>query len=105
MAATNESKAYEALKGISGGDALGNLLPRIEQFVFYLGLAVCIIFIILAGYQFFFGEESSKKNAEDAQRSLTYAVVGLVILLLLNLIFRILSGILGFNFDPSSITK
>lgn len=105
MAATNESKAYDALKGLSGGESLGNLLPRIEQFVFYLGLAVCIIFIILAGYQYFYGEENSKKNAEDAQKSLTFAVVGLVILLLLNLIFRILVGILGSNFDPSSITK
>ncbi len=106
MATTKEQKAYDALTGLSGGNALGNVLPKVEQFIFYLGLAVTIIFIISAGYQFFFGEsDSAKKNVEEAQKSLTYAVVALVILLLLNLIFRVISNILGFQFDPSSITK
>lgn len=101
-----EKTAYETFVGLSKGQALGNLLPKIEQFVFYLGLGVCIIFLILAGYQFFFGEsDSSKKNVEDAQKSLTYAAAGLVILLLLRIIFQIIAGIFGYNLDASTITK
>jgi len=103
---SKEKKAFETLSGLSQGQALGNLFPKIEQFVFYLGLGVCIIFIILSGYQFFFGQnESSKKNVEDAQKSLTYAVAGLVILLLLRVIFQLIAGLFGYNLDASTITK
>lgn len=103
--ASKEETAYETLAGLSGsGDSLSVLLPKIENFLFYLGIAVCIIFLLLAGYQFFFGEsDSSKKNIEDAQKSLTYALVGFVILLLLRVIFTIIAGIFGFTFDPSKI--
>lgn len=104
--ASKENTAYETITGLSKGEALGNLLPRIEQFVFYLGLGVCVIFVILSGYQFFFGEsDSSKKNVEDAQKSLTYALAGFVILLLLRALFQIIAGIFGYNLDASTITK
>jgi len=104
---TQEQAAYEKLTTLSsGGQTLGNILPKVEQFVFYLGIGVCIIFIILAGYQYFFGEDSSSKtNTQNAQKTLTYAVVAFIILLLLRVIFIIIARIFGFNFNPTSITK
>ena len=91
---------------IGKGEALGNLLPRIETWIFNLGVAISVIFIVLATYKYFFGDEStSKGNTEAAQKALTYAVVSLAITLMLRVIFVIIANIFGFSFDPSIITK
>lgn len=107
MEGKKEEKAYEILTSLSSGEGentLSFLLFKIENFLYYIGIAVCIIFLLLAGYQFFFGEsESSKKNVEDAQKSLTYALVAFAILLLLRSIFQIIAGIFGYTLDPSKI--
>lgn len=101
-----EENAFQVLKNLSGGNTIGNLLPKVEQFVYYLGIAVCIIFIILAAYQYFLGEEDkAQTNVKNAQKSLTYAFAAFGILLLLRVVFMILANIIGFNFDPSIITK
>lgn len=101
-----EDSAYQIFKGISGSNTIGNILPKIEQFVYFLGISVCIIFIILAAYDYFLGEDDrSSVNVANAKKSLTYAFTAFIILILLRVIFMILSSILGFSFDPSLITK
>lgn len=101
-----EKEAAQTLAGLSGnGGQLGNLLSTVEQFVYYLGLGLIIVFIILATYKFFFSAEGSKKATEDAQKSLSYAIIALVVLILLRTIFIILAGILGFQLNSDLITK
>ncbi|NBO17402.1 MAG: hypothetical protein EBV07_00705 [Proteobacteria bacterium] len=101
-----EDSAYQVFKGLSGGNTIGNVLPKVEQFVYFLGIGFCIVFIILAAYQYFLGEdEKSSRNVSNAQTSLTYAFIGFGLLLILRVIFMILANVLGYNFDPSLITK
>jgi hypothetical protein len=102
----SELSTASSFFNIGKNEAIGNVLPRIETWLFNLGIAISIIFIILAAYKYFFGEESSSKgNTEAAQKALTYAAVSLAITLMLRVIFVIIAKIFGFSFDPSIITK
>lgn len=96
-----EISAAAVLKGVGGTSTFADILPKVESFVFYLALAVCLIFTILAAFQYFFGEGDAKSNTETAKKSLTYAITAFVILLLMRFIFIAIASVFGITLDLS----
>jgi hypothetical protein len=101
-------KAYAAatstvpIDNIPGGDignrfkTLGNVLVAAINVVFYVALAVDLIFLILAGVKYA-TSGGDPKAAGQAKDSVTSAIIGLVIIVGFRVVLALVFSILGGN--------
>ena len=77
-----------------------NCIPALLQsFVtgaFFLGGTVSVIFILLAGIKYI-RSGGDRKQVEDARATLTYAIVGLIILFSSFVILRLIATVTGIS--------
>lgn len=82
--------------GVSGYSSLGQLMTYILMILASLATVLSIIFIIVSGIKFITASGDEKK-LESAKATLTYAIVGLVALVLVFLALQIVQYILRSN--------
>lgn len=75
---------------------LGNLMGDIIQIMIAVGGILCIIFIILGGLKFVTSGGDEKKLA-SAKGTLTYAIVGLIVIILAFVILQVVQYFLESN--------
>ncbi len=86
------------------------IFPHIIDATLALVGAVAVILIIVSGYKFITSGGDSKQ-VEDARKTLTYAIIGLVVVLMSFLVIAIISSVTGvgciqfFNIDITSCNK
>ncbi len=77
---------------------MGDLMTRIVQLLISIAAILSIIFIIVAGFNFITASGDEKKIA-SAKGTLTYAIVGLIVLILTFVILQIVQYFFGANLE------
>lgn len=89
--------------------ALGNILPIVGQWVFYLALAINFLGFVMAGFFYIVGDSnmSAKDNLKKGNTILGVSVAALILLLFVRIGFTALASIFGYNItEPlETITK
>jgi hypothetical protein len=101
--AADLSGSYGPGAALGGNTAtIGKLVsPLIQNVIIITGVAA-FLYIIFAGFSYITAG-GDKQKTENAAQSLTYAIIGLVVVVAAYLITNILSGVFGFNiFSPES---
>lgn len=80
--------------GVATLDCLPNLFQNIISWLLYFAGAAAVFLIILSGIKFI-TSGGEAKQAEEARKTLTYAVIGLVVILLAFFIISIISHVTG----------
>lgn len=75
---------------------LGNLMSNIIQIMISVGGILCIIFIIVGGFKFVTSGGDEKKLA-SAKGTLTYAIVGLIVIILAFVMIQVVQYFLKSN--------
>lgn len=75
-------------------DNLGNLISSIIQLMITAGAVLCIIFIIVGGFKFITAA-GDEKSIASAKATLTYAIIGLIVILLAFIIVQVVQYFLG----------
>jgi hypothetical protein len=86
--------ADDPAKLFSGSVSFGSILDRGMQIAFYLAGGVCVVFIIMGGYMWMISAGDPSK-VKQAQGTLTWAVIGLVIILLAVVILKVITTFIG----------
>ena len=63
-----------------GDSSIKSLIGKIVDFIFTLGLAISVIVLAIGAYQYLFSFGSEQK-VEQAHKTLWYAVLGIIIML------------------------
>lgn len=91
------------------GSALGNILPIVGQWVFYLAVAINFLGFVMAGFFYIVGDSnlSAKDNLKKGNTVLGISVVALLLLLFIRIGFTALASIFGYDITQplESITK
>lgn len=77
-------------------NSLGKLMSDIIQIMIAVGGILCIIFIIVGGFKFVTSGGDEKKLA-SAKGTLTYAIVGLIVIILAFVILQVVQYFLESN--------
>lgn len=72
----------------------GELIATLINWAIALGALVCLIFILIGGFNYVTAGDDSGK-AEGARGTITNAVIGLIIIASAFVIFRLLAGLLN----------
>jgi len=81
----------------SGEKAIGTLLGNFVQLIFVVGTVGFVFMILLSAIQMIFSG-GDKEGLAKARGRLTWAIIGIVLLSLSFVIFRVLEGVTGFKF-------
>jgi branched-subunit amino acid transport protein AzlD len=76
------------------GKGIADVVSRAVVYIFPLGLFLLLIFIVISGYQWMTSGNQPQK-LQSAQRNMTYAIVGMIIIFLAYWIVQILGRALG----------
>lgn len=74
---------YTLAEGITnplGDESINSIIGKIVDFIFSLGLAISVIVLAIGAYQYLFSFGSEQK-VEQAHKTLWYAVLGIIIML------------------------
>lgn len=74
--------------------SLFEVIQRIYNFLMILGVPICVIIILWGAFTMMTSAGDSTKN-ENAKKILTWAIVGLVIILLSNGLVGVLGSVIG----------
>lgn len=92
------STTYKPAESLGGNNAtLSNLINPIINNVLIISGVLALATILLAGFSFITAEGDKAKTAQ-ASSSLTYGIIGLVVVVAAFLVTRIIGAILGFTF-------
>lgn len=90
-------------------NALGNILPLVGQWVFYLAIAINFLGFVMAGFFYIIGDSnlSAKDNLKKGNTVLGISVTALLLLLFIRIGFTALASIFGYSItEPlNTITK
>jgi len=98
------TKSGEVAKGVATLSCIPAVFSLILHFIFSLAGIAALFFVLLAGFKFV-TSGGDAKQVEEARKTLTYAIIGLIVILLsfaiINLISQITGAtcILNFGFD------
>ena len=76
--------------------SLGNFMASLVNIVFFIGLAVALIFIIVCGIKYVTSAGDQQK-AEEARGCITNAVIGAVIVVAFRVIFQLIISLVSGN--------
>lgn len=85
-----------SVRGIATLDCLPNLLQNIITWLLVFAGIVALFFIIFSGIKFI-TSSGDPKQVEGARHTLTYAIIGLLVVLLSYFIVNTIFGITGFS--------
>lgn len=80
------------------------VIQRVGGFLFWIGISVAVIVILIAGINFITSEGEPEK-VNKAQRMILYAVIGIAIMILANGIISLVRNTLGGDSQDSSIEE
>jgi len=73
---------------------LANILKGAVNVVFYVGIALCLIFMIIGGIKYA-TSGGDKEQAQAARGTITNSIIGFVVILGFRFILEIVLGLLG----------
>jgi Type IV secretion system pilin len=82
---------FDPKGSLASADNIGDLIIAIINVLLGLLFAVAVLFIIIGGYQFV-TSAGKEDQAKSGKRTLTYAVIGMVIVILSYMIARVIDG-------------
>ncbi len=82
------------IKNPLGVDNFEDLLNKIIDFIFWVGMALAPVMFIVAGFMYVISAGSPQK-VEQAKKIIIYTVIGLVVLLLARGLVKVLESIIG----------
>lgn len=93
-----ESQTFKDLKsyfgsGLPGSDTFGGLVALIVQILLVVAGSIAVIFLIIGGYRYITAS-GNEEQTEAAKKTLTGALIGLVIIAMSFAIIAIISNIL-----------
>lgn len=93
----NEIKnQFPSQSEIAQSQTVGDLILSVIRILIGLLMAVTVLFIILGGYQFV-TSAGNEEQAKRGRRTLTYAIIGLVVVILSYVIVNTVSGAIDSN--------
>lgn len=78
----------------SGDTSIGEVIANVVTILFSAAGGVCVIFIIIGGYMWIVSSGDPSK-VKQAQGTLTWAVIGLIVILVAVAALRVLTNFLG----------
>ncbi len=78
----------------STSQSVGGLIVKITNWVLGFGASIAILFIIYGGF-LYLTAAGNEKQAESAKQTLTYAVIGLIVILLAYVIVSLVGNVTG----------
>lgn len=88
------SKAVSIPNPLGGTTTISGLVDKIATFLLQIGIPITTIMILVAAIQFMFAG-GSEKRVTAARQTLTYAVIGLGVLLLAKGVSSVITSFLG----------
>lgn len=83
------------IQGVS--NILYSLVCWLERF----GVALAVIFIVIAGIQLMASSEEGKEGSMiQARKRIQWVLIGLVVMLCINIIMSVVASVLGVDFSP-----
>lgn len=91
----NRNVAQQIPGGAPGGvpGSAGSILERILDLIFTFGAAIAIIFLIIGGYRYV-TSQGNPELVEKAKKTVLYSIIGLVVIFVATVTFRLLQDIL-----------
>ncbi len=91
--------------GLGPGESGQKLLMFAVELIFVMGIALAVIFILLSGIQWIISG-GDKEKLSKARARLTYAIIGLVVILsaffIVSVVISLLGGNISFFFTTST---
>lgn len=87
---TNPLKATD--DSLASATSIGDLIKRILNILLTLGGVVAVLFIVLGGYEYI-TSRGSEERAKSGRRTMTYAIIGLVAILLAFMLVTVLTNL------------
>lgn len=86
-------KLFGATGGPASKTSLGSLIINVVEILLLVAASIAVIFLIVGGYKYVVSR-GNEEAAESAKKTMTSAILGLVIIILSFTIIRIISAIL-----------
>jgi prepilin signal peptidase PulO-like enzyme (type II secretory pathway) len=80
--------------GLSGATSLTDLITRAIQLMLLFAGAIAVVFVIIGGY-WYITSAGNEETAEKGQKTLTNAIIGIVIIVLSYAIITVISNLVS----------
>lgn len=94
----NDGITFRPIGGVpgDGGKLLTQTLPILIQFIFIIAILLALLFLIFGGFKWI-TSGGDKAGIEGARKTITYSIIGLIIVFLSYFIVNIIGNFFGVN--------